>query len=119
MQLRTVNATPSDAPRTVQRRPRRFGTIRWALLGWTIAFAVWWGPTVCSWWRDYRDIVTWQETGGPPYPRQGSSFVQDLPFKVAVAVGILGLGYAIIAALAAVRAVARRHADLVLGPVRE
>jgi len=45
--------------------------------------------------------------------------LQDLPFKVAIAAGILGLGYAIIAALAAIRAVVRRHADLVLGPVRE
>lgn len=97
----------------------RFGPISWALLGWTIAFAVWWGPTAWCWWRDYRDIVNWQATGGPPYPSRGTSFLQDIPFKVALALGILGLGYAIIAALAANRAVARRHADLVLGPVRE
>lgn len=104
---------------SLHRLPFRFGLIRWALLGWTIAFAVWWGPTACSWWRDHRDIVTWQETGDPPYPSRGTAFLQDLPFKVAVAAGILGLGYAIIAALASIRAVARRHADLVLGPVRE
>ena len=107
--------TPTEPSR---RLPLHRDPIVWALLGWTLAFAVWWGPTACSWWRDYHAIVHWQATGGPPYPSRGASFLEDLPFKVGMALGILGFGYAILAAGAAIRAVARRHADLVFGPVR-
>jgi hypothetical protein len=90
--------------------------IGWGFLAWTIAFGLWWGPTAYTWWRDYRDVVAWQVTGEPPLPSRGTSFLQDLPFKVAIALGILGFGYVVIAALAGICAVARRHADIVLGP---
>jgi hypothetical protein len=96
----------------------RFGVLGWGLLAWTVAFALWWGPTACEWWRDYCDILAWRETGGPPYPRRGESFLADLPIKVGIALVVAAIGYVVILALSAYMTIVRRHADSVLGPGR-
>lgn len=101
------------------RRRLRFGPVGLAMLAWTVGFTVWFAPTGLQWWNDACDVIAFRATGGPPWPRRTEAFLADLPFKIGCALAILLAGYGALAALAGLSAIARDHADALLGRPRE
>jgi hypothetical protein len=83
-------------------------------LAWTTAFGIWWAPTLWKWWHCYEwasgDRALLSPTGCSEH------FVQDLPFKLIAPTALLVAGYLVVVALAVLLAIAREHADMVLGP---
>lgn len=91
------------------------GVLLVGFVAWTIACAIWFGPTAYEWYENYRSVMAWRATGDPSVLICAPSFVDDLPYKVGFAAVIPVFGYAIVLALAGMVAIARRHADRILG----